>query len=330
MMSSKIPQVFFRMSKRSFSIMPSKSGEHDLPQAKLFPPRHDTMLPKGAYENKTVLITGGGTGLGKGMALKFSELGANVAIAARRLPVLEETASEIQKVTGNKVLALQCDVRDPEAIKNAVDKCVQEMGLPNVVISNAAGNFISPTERLSPNAFKTIIDIVMNGTAYLTLDTGKRMIAAKQGGVFLAITTHYTNEGSGFVCPSACAKSGVETMMKSLGVEWGRYGIRMNCIAPGPIETEGAFARLDPTGKMIEEGIKVIPAGRLGEVEEIANLATYLCSDYASWINAETVTLDGGEFRSMAGEFNKLREIPQEMWDMMEKMIRSTNKKSKV
>merc|ERR1712186_133779 len=259
--------------------------------------------------------TGGGTGLGKGMALKFSELGANVAIAARRLPVLEETASEIQKVTGNKVLPLQCDVRDPEAIKNAVDKCVQELGLPNVVIRNAAGNFISPTERLSPNAFKTIIDIVMNGTAYLTLDTGKRMIAAKQGGVFLAITTHYTNEGSGFVCPSACAKSGVETMMKSLGVEWGRKGIRMNCIAPGPIETEGAFSRLNPTGRM-------------GEVEEIANLATYLCSDYASWINAETVTLDGGEFRSMAGEFNKLREIPQEMWDMMEKMIRSTNKKT--
>merc|ERR1719189_3348559 len=138
MITSKFSQVLFRSSKRSFSIMPSKSEEHDLPQAKLFPPRHDTMLPKGSYDNRTVLITGGGTGLGKGMALKFSELGANVAIASRRLPILEETASEIQNITGNKVLPLQCDARDPEAIKNAVDKCVQELGLPNVVISNAA------------------------------------------------------------------------------------------------------------------------------------------------------------------------------------------------
>merc|ERR1712226_597040 len=232
-----------------------------------------------------------------------------VAIAARRLPILEETASEIQKVTGNKVLALQCDVRDPEAIKNAVDKCVQEMGLPNVVTSNAAGNFISPTERLSPNAFKTIIDIVLNGTAYLTLDAGKRMIKAEKGGTFLAITTHYVYEGSGFVVPSACAKSGVETMMKSLGVEWGRYGIRMNCIAPGPIETEGAFGRLDPTGEGAKQMMSQIPVGRIGEIEEIANLATFLCSDYASWINSETVTLDGGEFRQLAGEFNKLQQV---------------------
>jgi len=236
-------------------------------------------------------ITGGGTGLGKGMATKFSELGANVVIAARRLPVLEETASDISKLTGNKVLPVQCDIRDPAAIKAAVDACVTEFGLPHVIVHNAAGNFISPTERLSPNAFKTVIDIVLNGTAYLTLDVGKRLIEAKQGANFLAITTHYTNEGSGFVCPSACAKSGVETMMKSLGVEWGRYGIRMNCIAPGPIETEGAFKRLDPSGTMIAEGIKAIPAGRLGEVEEIANLATYVCSDYANWINAD-VSID--------------------------------------
>merc|ERR1711963_666402 len=135
------------------------------------------------------------------------------------------------------------------------------------VINNAAGNFISPTERLSPNAFKTIVDIVLNGTAHLALDVGKRMIQADKGGAFLAITTHYTFEGSGHVVPSACAKSGVETMMKSLGAEWGRQGIRMNCIAPGPIETEGAFTRLDPSGQMINEAVKAIPTGRLGEVE---------------------------------------------------------------
>jgi 2,4-dienoyl-CoA reductase len=288
MLSSKINAIA-RLSQihlRPISTMgPRKQKE--LPQAALFPKKKNTMLPKDTYEGRVVFITGGGTGLGKGMAQKFSQLGANVVIAARRLPVLEATALEITKSTGNKVLPIQCDIRDPKAIQSAVDTCVAEFGLPNVVIHNAAGNFISPTEKLSANAFKTIIDIVLNGTAFLTLDVGKRMIAAQKGGVFLAITTHYTNEGSGFVCPSACAKSGVETMMKSLGVEWGQYGIRMNCIAPGPIETEGAFTRLDPTGQMMEEAIKTIPAGRMGEVEEIANLATYMCSDYASWINAE-------------------------------------------
>merc|ERR1719215_2175374 len=264
------------------------------------------------------------------MSLKFSQLGAKVAIAARRQEVLDKAAAEITAQTGNPVLPCSLDIRNPAAIKEVVDKIEAQLGTPTVVVHNAAGNFISPTERLSANAFQTIIDIVLKGTGFLTLDVGKRMIAKDTGGVFLAITTHYTYEGSGFVVPSACAKSGVETMMKSLGVEWGKYGIRMNCIAPGPIETEGAFKRLDPTGAMIAEGIKAIPAGRLGEIEEIANLATFLCSDYSSWINTETVTLDGGEFRSLAGEFNKLREIPPESWDMLEQMIRGTNKKSKV
>merc|ERR1719266_3183407 len=288
-----------------------------------------TMLPKDSFKNKVVFISGGGTGLGKGMATKFSDLGAKVAIASRRLNVLEDAAKEITEHTGNEVVPIQCDIRDATAVSSVIDTCVEKVGLPYVVINNAAGNFVSPTERLSANAFKTIIDIVLNGTVNLTLDVGKRMIKQGTGGVFLAITTHYVYEGSAYVVPSACAKSGVETMMKSLGVEWGRKGIRMNCIAPGPIYTEGAFKRLDPSGEMIAEGIKAIPAGRLGEVEEIANLATYVCSDYANWINADTITLDGGEFRSLAGEFNKLREVPKEAWDMMEKMIRSTNKKSK-
>ncbi|XP_023335095.1 2,4-dienoyl-CoA reductase, mitochondrial [Eurytemora carolleeae] len=300
------------------------------PQAKFFPARKDTMLPPETYKDKVVLVTGGGTGLGKGMTLKFSQLGAKVAIASRRLPVLESAAKEISAQTGNIVLPVQLDIRDPLAVKAAVDKIESELGLPNVVIHNAAGNFISPTERLSANAFQTIIDIVLKGTAFLTLDVGKRMIAQKTGGVFLAITTHYTNEGSGFVVPSACAKSGVETMCKSLGVEWGRYGIRFNCIAPGPIETEGAFGRLDPTGEGAKLMLDGIPVGRIGEIEEIANLATFMCSDFASWINAETVTLDGGEFRSLAGEFNKLRMVSEEQWDFMEQVIRSTNKKSKM
>merc|ERR1719189_1260718 len=288
-----------------------------------------TMLPKDSFKNKVVFISGGGTGLGKGMATKFSDLGAKVAIASRRLNVLEDAAKEITEHTGNEVVPIQCDIRDATAVSSAIDTCVEKVGLPYVVINNAAGNFVSPTERLSANAFKTIIDIVLNGTVNLTLDVGKRMIKEQTGGVFLAITTHYVYEGSAYVVPSACAKSGVETLMKSLGVEWGQYGIRMNCIAPGPIYTEGAFTRLDPSGQMINEAVKAIPTGRLGEVEEIANLATFMCSDYASWMNAETVTLDGGEFRSLAGEFNKLRKVTPGQWDMMEQMIRATNKKSK-
>jgi len=301
-----------------------------LPQADKFSVNKGTMLPPGSFDGKVVFISGGGTGLGKGMATKFSQLGARVAIASRRLPVLEAAAAEISEAAGgNEVFPVQCDVRDADAVKAAIDATVEKFGLPDVVINNAAGNFISPTERLSANAFKTIVDIVLNGTANVTLDVGKRMIKADKGGVFLAITTHYVYEGSGYVVPSACAKSGVETMMKSLGVEWGQYGIRMNCIAPGPIYTEGAFSRLDPSGTMINQAVKAIPTGRLGEVEEIANLATYMCSDYSSWLSSESVTFDGGEFRSLAGEFNQLRKVPKEMWDMMEQMIRSSNKKQK-
>ena len=242
------------------------------------------------------------------------------------MPVLEAAAKEITSAVGGEVLPVQLDIRDPEAVTRAVDTIEAQLGTPTVVVHNAAGNFISPTERLSANAFQTIIDIVLKGTGFLTLDVGKRMIAKDTGGVFLAITTHYTNEGSGFVVPSACAKSGVETMMKSLGSEWGRYGIRCNCIAPGPIETEGAFGRLDPTGEAGKTMMDQISVGRIGEIEEIANLATFLCSDFGSWISAETVHLDGGEFRQLAGEFNKLKKITPDQWDMMEQIIRSTNK----
>lgn len=180
----------------------------------MFPAATDNMLPAGCYGGKVVFISGGGTGLGKGMASRFSELGAKVAIASRRLPVLEAAAAEITAATGNPVLPVQCDVRDPAAVAAAVDACQAELGQPTVVVNNAAGNFISPTERLSANAFKTILDIVLGGTANLTLETGKRMIENKTGGVFLAITTHYVNEGSAYTVPSACAKAGVETMMK--------------------------------------------------------------------------------------------------------------------
>lgn len=299
------------------------------PQSKHFPKMTTTMLPPDTFKGKTAFITGGGTGLGKGMATMLSSLGANVVIAARRLPVLEQTASEISNITGNPVMGVSMDVRNPDTIKAAFDACEEKFGLPTVIINNAAGNFISPTERLSPNAWRTITDIVLNGTAFVTLEAGKRLIKAEKGGTFVSITTPYARSGSAFVSPSASAKAGVEALTKSLAAEWGRYGMRFNCIAPGPIETEGAFSRLDPTGQFVEQVHKRIPAGRMGEVEELANLAAYLCSDYSSWMSGESLAFDGAELPNMSGEFNLLSRVTNEQWDMMEQMIKASNKKQK-
>ncbi|XP_062847362.1 2,4-dienoyl-CoA reductase, mitochondrial isoform X2 [Trichomycterus rosablanca] len=294
------------------------------PQAVFFPPSEGVMLPPGTFKNKVAFITGGGTGLGKGMTTALSALGAKCAIASRKLDVLKQTAEEISKQTGNEVYALQCDVRDPASVKAAVDQLVSDVGLPDVVINNAAGNFISPSEKLSANAWRTITDIVLNGTAYITLDIGKRLIAAKKGAAFLAITTIYAESGSGFVVPSASAKAGVEALCKSLAAEWGRYGMRFNVIQPGPIKTKGAFSRLDPAGQFEQSMIGRIPVGRLGTPGEIANLAAYLCSDYASWVSGAIIRMDGGEYVFMSGEFNPLSKVTKEQWDVMEALIRST------
>ena len=301
-------------------------------RAKSFPPVTTPMLPAGTFAGKTVFITGGGTGLGKSMAHMLSQLGARVTIVGRRLHVLEETAAEINQETGNPVLPVSMDVRDPAAVKVAVDRCVSEFGLPHVVINNAAGNFISPTERLSNNAFRTIVDIVLNGTANVTLDIGKRLIAAQQGAVFLAITTCYAELGSGYVVPSACAKAGVEAMTKSLSSEWGKYGIRMNIVAPGPFPTEGAYSRLHPEalGSTEVKTEDSMPVGRTGLAEELSNLVCYLASDYGSFMSGEVICFDGGQRRKMCGMFNRLDALTKEQWDLVEQNIRATNQKSKL
>uniref|UniRef100_A0A1I8H1K8 2,4-dienoyl-CoA reductase, mitochondrial n=1 Tax=Macrostomum lignano TaxID=282301 RepID=A0A1I8H1K8_9PLAT len=272
-------------------------------------------FPPGCLDGRVALVTGGGTGLGKGLATALSRLGASVAISGRKPGPLDSAAKEINQATGKPVAALPCDVRDANAVEAALDNCEKQLGgPPSLVVNNAAGNFVSPTERLSANAFRTVVDIVLLGTANVTMATAKRLIKAQQGGSFLSVTTVYAETGS------PLAK---EAMTKSLAAEWGRYGLRFNCIAPGPIQTKGAFSRLDPTGEFIAHAVKRIPAGRLGEIEEFSNLGVYLLSDYASWINGSVIRFDGGEICSVSGEFSPLLRITGEQWDAMEKMIRS-------
>jgi len=279
----------------------------------------DGMLKSGALKGKNILITGGGTGLGRSMGEYFLELGANLVITSRKLDVLKQTADEMMTQKGGKVIPLVCDVRDIDQVEQMWKDATDLLGQIHVVLNNAAGNFISPTERLSTNAFNTVLDIVLKGTSQVTLTAGKDWISKKQPGTFLNIVTTYAWTGSGYVVPSAAAKAGVLAMTRSLAVEWAKYGIRSNAIAPGPFPTEGAWSRLLP-GDLVKkfDPAKKVPVGRVGEHQELANLAAYLVSDYSSYVNGEVMTIDGGEWLKGAGEFNNLDQIPQEMWDMME------------
>ena len=273
----------------------------------------DVQLLKG----KKIVVTGGGTGLGKSMATRFAELGADLVITSRRQNVIDETAKDLRE-HGVKVLAISCDVRDAEQVESMVEQTVSEFGTIDILLNNAAGNFISPTENLSSNAFRTIVDIVLNGTFHCTQSVGKVMRKNKSG-VILNIVTTYAWTGSGYVVPSACAKAGVLAMTRSLAVEWAKYGIRTAAIAPGPFPTKGAWSRLAPPGLGIEKKMKErIPLKRVGEHIELANLATYLISDQAAYINGEVVTIDGGEWLKGAGEMNELEKIPKAAWKLLQ------------
>ncbi len=283
------------------------------------------MLKDNALKSKTIVVTGGGTGLGKSMATYYSKLGANVVITSRKQDVLEKAAAEITGETGNKVLPVICDVRKEDQVYALLEASEKEFGEVNGLLNNAAGNFISPTERLSPKAFGVIIDIVLKGTINCTMVFGKNWIAKKQPGTVLNIVTTYASTGSGYVVPSACAKAGVLAMTRSLAVEWAKYNIRFNAIAPGPFPTKGAWDRLVP--KPLKEKIsmeKRIPLKRVGEHQELANLAAYLMSDFSAYVNGEVITIDGGEWLQGAGQFNQLEAVPSEMWDVIEKSIRET------
>jgi NAD(P)-dependent dehydrogenase (short-subunit alcohol dehydrogenase family) len=279
------------------------------------------MLRPGVFKDKTIIITGGGTGLGKSMGKYLLQLGANLVITSRKLDVLEKSARELEKETGGRVLAVACDVRKYEEIENVLKQTESRFGKIDAVLNNAAGNFISPTERLSHRAFDIVVDIVLKGTYYTTLAVGKNWISKNQPGIFLNIVTTYAWTGSGYVVPSACGKAGVLALTRSLAVEWAKYNIRSNAIAPGPFPTEGAWSRLLP-GELVKkfDPAQRVPLKRVGEHQELANLAAYLLSDYSAYINGEVITIDGGEWLRNGGEFSHLELVPNEAWDQIEKI----------
>jgi NAD(P)-dependent dehydrogenase (short-subunit alcohol dehydrogenase family) len=282
------------------------------------------MLRDDALSGKVVVITGGGTGLGRSMAKYCLQLGAQVCITSRKQEVLDHTVEELRQETGREAMAVACDVRSYEAVEQMLEAVVQRHGRVDSLINNAAGNFISPTERLSSKAFQVVIDIVLMGTVNCTLALGKRWIAAgERDKTVLNIVTTYAWTGSGYVVPSACAKAGVLALTRSLASEWGRHGIRSNAIAPGPFPTKGAWDRLLP-GEMVEQFDmrKRVPLGRVGEHQELADLAAYLISPFSGFINGEVVTIDGGEWLKGAGQFNMLEMVEPGMWDAIEQMVR--------
>lgn len=277
------------------------------------------MFEKDLLKGRAMFITGGGTGLGRAMALRLAELGAKMFLAGRREEPLRETAEAIRKAGGACGYAT-CDVRDPAAVESAADAAEREFGRIDALINNAAGNFIARTETLSPNAFNAVVGIILNGTFYCTQAFGRRWIAAQRPGNVLNIVTTYAAAGcgSGFVVPSACAKAGVLAMTRSLAVEWAKYRIRLNAIAPGPFPTEGAWSRLMPTQQLEEHVRDAHPMKRFGRHDELANLAAYLLSDQAEYINGECVVIDGGQWLRGAGEFNDMMILPDSAWQAME------------
>lgn len=253
------------------------------------------------------------------MALRFAGLGARMYLVGRREEPLKETCSEIHRLGGSAAYTT-CDVRDYGAVEAAAEKAEQQFDRIDTVVNNAAGNFIARTEKLSPNGFGTVVSIVLNGTFHCTQAFAKRWIQQKLGGNVLNVVTTYAsaNCGSGFVVPSACAKAGVLAMTRSLAVEWAKYHIRMNAIAPGPFPTEGAWSRLMPSRQFEEHSRDKHPMKRFGRHEELANLATFLLSDMSEYINGECVVIDGGQWLRGAGEFNDLLMLPESQWEEIE------------
>src|SRR5215467_6750931 len=279
--------------------------------------RMSTMFQDNLLSGKRILVTGGATGLGKSMGKRFLELGASLYICGRREDVLKQTAAELSKTTSGTVKTFSCDVRDNQRVEAMIESFWQDGPLDGLV-NNAAGNFLCRTEELSIGAFEAVIGIVLMGSIHCTMSCGKRWIKEKRKATVLNITTTYAQWGSPYVVPSSVAKAGVLNMTRSLAVEWGKYGIRFNAIAPGPVPTEGAFSRLMPVKSLEEMAKKRNPLGRFGTHQELADLAAFLVSDYSGYINGEQVVMDGGEFLKGASEFSMMGDLlSEEHWQAM-------------
>lgn len=285
--------------------------------SKILKPVLDSPFIKNLYKGKNVLVTGGGTGIGKEIATKYSLLGADVLIASRKKNVLEKASKEITRITNNQVKYAELNLKEHSSISNLVKNLDQT---PDIVINNAAGNFICRSEDLTYNGWNTILDIVLKGSVDLTLQLGSKMIKEEKQGVFVNISTTYAATGSGYVLPSSIAKAGCDNLTKSLSAEWGKYGIRCLSVAPGPIYTDGAFSRLDPTGKFQKKVVKKLPTGRLGEKEELANFISYITSDHCNWLTGQIINFDGGEVVGNSGEFNILNSLSNAEWEIIKKL----------
>lgn len=285
------------------------------------------MFQKDILKGKRILVTGGGTGLGKEMASEYAELGAEVYICGRRQAVLDETVKEITD-QGGKIKGYACDIRVSDAVNDMIDTIWSDGGALTGLVNNAAGNFISPTKDISPKGFEAISNIVFRGSFYLTHACGTRWIDGGVKGSVISILTTWIWNGGPFTVPSAMSKAGVNIMTKSLAAEWGHYGIRLNAIAPGPFPTKGAWERLNPNG---EDGsiMGENPMGRVGEMLELQNLATFLMADGCEYLTGQTIAIDGAQYLTGGGTFSNLSKLSEDDWEQMRNMIRSSNNKDK-
>ena len=285
------------------------------------------MFKKDLLKNKRILVTGGGTGLGKEMASHYAEHGAELYICGRRLNVLEETANELKEKFNAKVHFETLDIRASKDVDDYIERIFEEGPLDGLV-NNAAGNFISPTKDLSHKGFDAIANIVFHGTFYITHSVGRRWIESGHKGSIISILTTWVWTGSPYVVPSAMSKSGLNAMTQSLAAEWGKYNIKVNAIAPGPFPTKGAWDRLNPGGD--DEGsMGSVPLGRVGEMVELQNLATFLMADGCDYLTGQTIGIDGAQYLTGGGTFSALDKLSDEDWEEMRAMIRSSNNKDK-
>ena len=287
------------------------------------------MFKKDILEGKRILITGGGTGLGKEMANHFAEHGAELYICGRRENVLKETSDEISNKHGSKVHYQTLDIRASKDVDDYVQSIFDEGPLDGLV-NNAAGNFISPTKDLSHKGFDAIANIVFHGTFYMTHSVGKRLIEASHKASIINILTTWVWTGSPYVVPSAMSKSGINAMTKSLAAEWGKYGIKVNGIAPGPFPTKGAWERLNPDNNNDDGMVSTVPLGRVGEMIELQNLATFLMADGCDYLTGQTIGIDGAQYLTGGGTFSQLDKLSDDDWESMRKLIRDANNKDKV